>query len=220
VAGELRGRRGLLIDTRQFSIDAGPARCTRCPNGHCRPRTIRIVKASNPNEYQMWSRLCLAEQRSTAGRAKSPMHAVATVRGAREVSRPPRNLERRAAKASSNRPATCPQVLAIAAPAGARSDRRFLALPTNRPAKAPASQCHCTLPGVKKVVTANRTLRGQLLVGVPPNPFIPHRRATAGRASLRARVNSNVRPHNNHRRRLCKSSSHSQASSAPWLSVS
>jgi hypothetical protein len=170
MADELRGRRGLLLHTRQFSIDAGPARCTRCPNGHCRACTIRIVKASNPNEYQVWSRLRLAEQGSTAGRAKSPMHPVATVRDAREVSHPPHNLKCRGAKASSNCPTTCPQVLAISAPANARSDRRFLALPTNRAAKAPASQFHCTLPSVKKVVTANRTLRGQLLVGVPPNP--------------------------------------------------
>ena len=176
MAGELRGGRGLLLHTRQFSIDAGPTRCTRRPNGHGRARTIRVVKASNPNEYQMWPRLCLAEQGSAAGRAKSPMHAVATVRDAREISRPPRNLERLGAKASSNGPATGAQVLAIAAPAGARSDRRFLALPTNRPAKAPASQCHCTPPGVKKVATANRTLRGQFLVGVPPNPsFHPTR---------------------------------------------
>ena len=146
MAGELRGRRGLLLHTRQFSIDAGPARCTRRPNGHCRARTIRIVKASNANEYQMWSRLCLAEQGSTTGRAKSPMHPVATVRDAREVRRPPHNLKRGGAKASSNRPTTRPQVLAIAAPAGARSDRRFVALPTNRPAKTAASQCHRNSP--------------------------------------------------------------------------
>lgn len=146
VAGALRGRRGLLLHTRQFSIDAGPARCTRRPNGHCGACTIRFVKASNPNEDQMWSRLRLAEQGSTARRAKLPMHPVATVRDAREVGRPPHNLECRGAKASSNRPTTCSQVLAISAPASARSDRRLLALPTNRAAKAPASQCHCALP--------------------------------------------------------------------------
>ena len=172
VAGELCGRRGLLLHTRQFSIDAGPARSTRRPNGHCWACTIRIVEASNPNEDQMWSRLRLAEQGSTAGRAKSPVHPVATVRGAREVSRAPHNLECSGAKASSNRPATCPQVLAVPAPAGARSDRRVLALPTNRAAKAPASQCHCALPRSRRVVTADRTLRGQVPVGVARNPSL------------------------------------------------
>jgi len=146
MAGELRGRRRLLLRTRQFSVDASPARCTRRPNGHCGACTIRIVKASNPNEDQMRSRLRLAEQGSTARRAKSPMHPVATVGDAREVSRLPNNLECRRAKACSNRPTTRAQVLAIAAPANGRGDRRFLTLPTNRTAKAPAGQCHGILP--------------------------------------------------------------------------
>ena len=150
MAGELRGRWGLLLHTRQSGVDASPARCAGCPNGHRRACKIRIVKASNPNEDQVRSRLRFTEQRSTARRAKSPMHAVATVRDAREVTRLPYNLECRGAKASSNGSTTCPQVLAIAAPANARNDRRFHALPTNRAAKALARHCHCTLQGQER----------------------------------------------------------------------
>ena len=174
MAGKLRGRRGLLLDTWQFVVDAGPIRRTRCPDGHHRTCRIRIIKAPDPNEDQVRSRLRLAEQGCTAGRAKAPMHPVAAVRVAREVSRVSDNFEFRRAKAGSNRPTARPQVLASAAPANARSDRRFLALPTNRPAKAPASQCHCTLQSQEGTHRrmANRT-RG-LLSSRCPESFVPH----------------------------------------------
>ena len=146
MAGRLRGRWGLLLHTRQFGVDAGPARRTRRPDGHCGTCTIRIIKAPDPNENQVRPRLRLAEQGRTACGAKAPMHLVATVRDAREISRLSRNLECCRPKASSNRSTPGPQVLAIAAPANARSDRRFLALPTNRTAKASASECHRNLP--------------------------------------------------------------------------
>jgi hypothetical protein len=148
MAGELSRRWGLLLNTRQPSVDAGPLRRARRPNGHGGGCKIRLVKASNPNEYQVRACLSLAEQRSTARRAKSPMHAVAAVRGAREVAHLPYHLERRRAKASSHRPASCPKVLAVAAPANARSNGRFLTLPTNRTAKASSSHCHSALQGL------------------------------------------------------------------------
>jgi hypothetical protein len=157
MAGELRGRWGLLVNTRQPSVDAGPLRRARRPNGHYGPCKIRIVKASNPNEYQVPACLSLAKQRSTARRAKSPMHAVAAVRGAREVTGLPYNLERRCAKASSHRPASRSKVLAVAAPASTRSNRRFLTLPTNRTAKASASHRHSALQGQVQALSLSRS---------------------------------------------------------------
>ena len=164
--GKLCGRRRLLLHTWHFGIDAGPARRTRRPDRHCRACMIRIIEAANPNEDQVRSRLCLAEQRCTARGTKSPMHSVAAVRKAREVSRLSHYLECGRAKASSNRSAARPQILAVAAPANARRDRRLVTLPTNCTAKAPASQRHRNLQGqeVRLRRMANRTLRGQPLV--------------------------------------------------------
>jgi hypothetical protein len=85
---------------------------------------IWIIEGPNPNEDQMWSCLSLAKDRSTAIWAKPAVHSIAAVRHAREVARLPYDLERRGAKASTNRSAARAQVLAIAAPAHPRSDRR------------------------------------------------------------------------------------------------
>jgi hypothetical protein len=174
MANELRGRRGLLLHAWQAGVDTSPARCAGCPNGHCRVCKIRIVKASNSNEDQMRSCLRLAEQRSTASRAKPPMHAVAAVSNAREVTRLPYNLECRRAKASPNRSTTCPQVLTIAAPANARRDRRLHTLPTNRAAKALARHCHCTLQGQERrhCCLVDRKPSGQLPFAQPRNPSL------------------------------------------------
>ena len=95
----------------------------------------------------MGSRLGLAKERSATDRAKSAMHATATVCHTGEVARLSYDLERRRAKASANRSTACAQVLAITAPANPCGDRRFRALPANRAAKAPARHCHGILPG-------------------------------------------------------------------------
>ena len=174
MAGELSGRWGLLLNARQRRVDAGPLRRARRPNGHCGLCAIRIVKASNPNEYQMRACLSLAKQRRTARRAESSMHAVAAVCRAREGTRLTCNLERRCAKASPHRSASCPKVLAVAAPANARSNRRLLTLPTNCTAKTSASHRHSALQGQvrRHCRIADRTLGGQLLLAVPPNPSL------------------------------------------------
>ena len=174
MANELHSRRGLPLYAWQAGVDASPARCAGCPNGHCGDCKIRIVKASNPNENQMRSCLRLAEQRSTASRAKSPMHAVAAVSNAPEVTHLAYNLECRCAKASPDRSTTCPQVLTIAAPANARRDRRLHTFPTNRAAKALARHCHCTLQGQERrhCYLVDRTPFDQLLFAQPPSPAL------------------------------------------------
>ena len=135
--------------TRQSCINACPTRRAGCPDRHCRADKIGIIEGPNPNEDQMWSCLSLAKDRSTAIWAKPAVHSIAAVRHAREVARLPYDLERGGAKASTNGSASRAQVLAIAAPAHPRSDRRLSALPTNRTAKAPACHCHCALPASK-----------------------------------------------------------------------
>src|SRR6478609_6715168 len=125
-----------------------------CPYRHCRAGKIGIIEGSNPNEDQMWSCLSLAKDRSTAIWAKPAVHSIAAVRHAREVARLSYNLERGGAKASTNGSASRAQVLAIAAPAHPRSDRRLSALPTNRTAKAPACHCHCALQRQNKGIAA------------------------------------------------------------------
>ena len=70
------GRRGrLLVDLRQPRVDAGPMRCGRCPNRHCRIREIRVIKSSDPHENQMRPHLSFAEERRTARRTESTMQS-------------------------------------------------------------------------------------------------------------------------------------------------
>ena len=145
MARQLSRRRWLPFHTRQRCINASPMWSAGCPDRHCRAGKIGIIEGPNPNEDQMWSCLSLAKDRSTAIWAKPAVHSIAAVRHAREDARLPYNLERGGAKASTNGSASRAQVLAIAAPAHPRSDRRLSALPTNRTAKAPACHCHCAL---------------------------------------------------------------------------
>lgn len=186
-------RRWLLLHARQSSIDACPTRCTGCPDRHRRVGKIRIVECPGSNEDQVRSRLGLAEERSAAVRAEAAVHSIPTVRRTREVTRPPSDLERRHAKAGTDRSTACAQVLAIAAPAHPRGDWRFRALPANRTAKTPACDCHCALQvgneGLLRRASYACPLCGD--PAMPPNPFAAHRRATAGVAPVR----SNVRLH-------------------------
>ena len=143
----LRCGRWLSFNQGQRSVDTGPMGCTRCPDRHRGAGKIRIVESSNSNEDQMRSCLRLAKERSAAIRAKSAVHSIAAVCQTCEVARFPYNLERRGAKAGAHGSAPCAQVLAIAAPAHPRGDRRFRAFPANRTAKAPACHSHCKLQG-------------------------------------------------------------------------
>ena len=136
------GRR-LLFHTRQSCINTSPTRRTGGPDRHRRVGKIWIVESPSPNEDQMGSCLSLAKERSAAIGTEPTVHSIATVRHTRKVARLPYDLERCGAKASANRSAACAQVLAIAAPAHARGDWRFRALPANRAAKTPACHCHC-----------------------------------------------------------------------------
>ena len=147
-----RSRRGrwLFFHPGQRSINASPMRRTGCPDGHCGPGTIRIIEGPNPNEDQMRSRLSLAKKRSATIGAKSAVHTITTVRHTHEVARLPYDLERRGGKASANGSAAGAQVLAIAAPAYPRGDRRFRTLPADRAAQASACQCHRALQGQRR----------------------------------------------------------------------
>jgi hypothetical protein len=171
MVGELRCRRGLLFHAWQCGVNAGPARSTRCPNGHRGACMTRIIKGPNPNKDQMRSRLSLTKEGSTAVRAKPAVHTIAAICNTREVARLSNDFECRGVKASANRSAACAQVLTIPTPAHACDDRRLLAFPANRAAKAPASHCHYTLQG------QGRTNRAFQIVSLrrresalPPNP--------------------------------------------------
>jgi hypothetical protein len=147
VAGQLCCRRWLLFHPRQSCINASPTRRARGPDRHCRVGKIWIVESPNPNEDQMRSGLSFAKKRSAAIGAKPAVHSTAAVRHTCEVARLSYDLERCSAKASANSSAACTQILAIAAPAHPRGDRRFRALPADRSAKTPACHCHSALQG-------------------------------------------------------------------------
>jgi len=142
-----RRRRWLFFHAGQRSINASPMWRAGCPDSHCGPGKIRIVEGPNPNEDQMWSRLSLAKERSATIGAKSAVHTITTVCHTYEVARLPYDLERRGGKASANGSAAGAQVLAIAAPAYPRGDRRFRAFPADRAAQALTCQCHRALQG-------------------------------------------------------------------------
>src|SRR5438270_2355880 len=166
----LRSGRRLLFHAGRGIINASPSWRARCPDGHRRLGELRIVERSYPNEDQVRSSLGLAKQGSATARAEAAVHPIAAVRHTRVVARRTRDLEGRCAKASANRSAACAQVLAIAAPARPRSDRRFSALPTNRTAKATACQCHVALQGQSGA--ASEIVFAGVFRTMPPNPCI------------------------------------------------
>lgn len=134
VTGWLCGGRRLCLYPRQSSINARPSRRTRRPDSHRRVGEIGIVECPSSNVDQVRSCLCLAEEGRATIRAEPAVHSISAVGHAREIARPPTDLERRGAKADTNRSTASAQVLAIAAPAHPRSDRWFSALPANRTA--------------------------------------------------------------------------------------
>lgn len=174
MAGQLCCGRWLLFHPRQSCINTSPTRRTGGPDRHCRVGKIWIVESPNPNEDQMRSCLSLAKERSAAIGAEPAVHLIATVRHTREVARFPYDLERCDAKASANRSAACTQVLAIAAPAHPRGDRRLRALPANRTAKTPTCHCHCALQGQERGFTSPRivSLHARSNSAMPPNPSL------------------------------------------------
>ena len=153
------------FDSRQRFVNASPTRRAGCPDRHCRAGKIGIIEGPNPNEDQMWSCLSLAEERSAARCAEPAVHSIAAVRHARKVACLPDDLERLGAKTSTNGSAARAQVLAIAAPAHSRCDRRFSALPTNCTAKASSCHCHCALQGQAE----HMVLPDICSIPVPPN---------------------------------------------------
>lgn len=140
----------LPFQSRQRGVDASPTWRTGRPDRHRRLGEIRIVERSCPHEYQVRSRLGLTEKRSAAFGAKPAVHTSPAIGHAREVARPSDDPERFGAKARANRSASRAEVLAIAAPAHARGDRRFRALPAHRAAQALSRDCHgCLQAGIR-----------------------------------------------------------------------
>jgi hypothetical protein len=168
----LRRRRRLHLHQRQLPVDAGPTRRAGCPDGHRWASEIRIIEGSDPNEDQVWSCLGLAKERSAAVPAEPPVHSIAAVRHARKVACLSRNVERRRAKARVNRSAAGTQELTVPAPTYARNDRELQALPANRAAEAPASQCHRSLQGQEPMggpSSTDRTFCTDSTPAMPPN---------------------------------------------------
>ena len=188
------GRR-LLFRTRQCCINPSPTGRTGGPDRHLRVGKIWFVESPSPNEDQMRSCLSFAKERSAAIGAEPAVHSIATIGHTREVARFSYDLERCGAKASANRSAACTQVLAIAAPAHARGDWRFRALPAKCAAKTPACHCHSALRGQE------RCLHRRGSYACPPAQIQQcrltlrcTRSATAGFARLPTRVSFDVRP--------------------------
>ena len=145
------GRR-LLVDALRSVIDASPGRRARGPDGHRRLRELGIVECPDPNEDQVRPRLGLAEHRSAAVRAEPAVHPIAAVGHARIVGRRSLDLEGLGAKARPHRSAARAQVLAIAAPAHPRGDRRFIALPTYRTTETTTGNAHAALGNPRVVL--------------------------------------------------------------------
>ena len=177
-----RGRR-LLFHTRQSRIDASPTRRTGGPDCHRWVGEIWIVEGPSANKDQMRPCLGLAKERCAALWAEPAVHSTATVGHTREFARSPSDLERRCVKAGADGAAACTQVLAIAAPARARRNWRFQALPANRTTKTPACHSHCTLRGRERGFTSPRIVRSP----VRSNPATrkPFHRAGVRKAALR-----------------------------------
>ena len=154
MARYLCSRRRLTLHTWQGIVNASPARRAGRPDRHRRPCQVRIVQGSTPYEDQMRSCLSLAKHRSSTAWAESAVHSVATVRRTRIVARRTYYAEGCRPKANANGSAASAQILAIAAPANPRRNRRLCALPANRTAKASACYRHFQLQGQSRGATA------------------------------------------------------------------
>jgi hypothetical protein len=162
--------RWLLFLARRGIINASPRWRAGSPDRHRRLCELRIVERSNSNEDQVRSSLGLAKQRRATTRTEASVHPIAAIRHTPVVTGGTHHLEGRCAKASANRSAACAQVLAVAAPAHPRRDRRFSALPTNRFAKATPCQCHFALQAQNGA--ASKVKVSGVLRTASPNPSI------------------------------------------------
>src|SRR5271166_6394864 len=116
-------RRRLTFDPRQIGIEARPGRRGFAPDYRGGRRQIGIVKRAGAHEDGLRPLLGLAEHRSTALRAKAPVHDRAAVGpdhmvGQRSGHRDALLAEKRAHRAGSGA-----EILADAAPAISRAER-------------------------------------------------------------------------------------------------
>ena len=125
---------------RRLCVDACPARRRRRPDRHRGIDEIWMVEAADADEDQMRPRLRLAEERSPARGAESPMHLVAAVRDTRIVARLAGHCERRCTKTGVDRPTPGADVLTVPAPANTGDNRRRRAFPADFPTET--STCH------------------------------------------------------------------------------
>jgi len=134
--------RGLAFNTRKRTVEACPIRCACCPNGERRPREIGVVKCSDSYEYQVRPGVSLTEERRAACAAEPPAHPVSAIGNAEVVGGISGAGKARRAEARVHRSITCAKILAVAAPAQSRDDRRLCACPANRAAKASTRYRH------------------------------------------------------------------------------
>jgi hypothetical protein len=107
---------------------------------------LRVIERASAYEYEMRPRFRAAEHGRAASRAKHSMHDVAALGDIRIVAGYAVDDEILGLEAGIDRAAPGAQILAQAAPANARNDRRICALETYRAAQTTPGYFHPTPP--------------------------------------------------------------------------
>ena len=102
------------------AIEARPARRAHRPDGHGRTDDLRIIQGAGTHEQQVRSRFGRGEQVHAAGRTEAPMHDACRCRRWRIVAHLTGDAHRLARETDVHGAAAGADVLADAAPAGAR----------------------------------------------------------------------------------------------------
>jgi hypothetical protein len=174
-----RCRRRLSGNLREPRVEAGPGRCTCSPHGQRRPRNAGFIERPNSYEYQMRSRLSLAEEWRTARPAEPPTHAISAIGDTEVVSGLSGRGEGRGTEARVHSPATCAKVLAVATPAHSSYYRQLRTRPVNGTAEASTGYRHRVVhPAKTSRMIAGRSAAGKLRpsgargMGLTPNPSV------------------------------------------------
>ena len=132
-----RGR--MSFNPRQTGVEACPGRRGFGPDGRRRRRQIGIVKRSSADENNCGSLFRLAEHIRPASGAETPVHGRAAVGLAYVVGERTGNGDVLGSEERADRPGPGAEILADAAPAISRAERRpSLDLVPHRPAQATA----------------------------------------------------------------------------------
>jgi hypothetical protein len=129
----------MSFDFRQSGVKACPCRRGFGPDCRCGRRLTGIVKRTRADENNRWSLFRLAEDIRPAAGAETPMHGRAAVRLAHVVGERTRNCDVLRAEEGADRPRSGAKILADAAPAISRAERRVgLDLVSHRPTQTSA----------------------------------------------------------------------------------